>query len=563
MARADYDLIQREVANHHYGNRTESAALLAWFLSVVWRLEPAEVDDAICDGGGDKGIDALLVNDDIREIAIFQSKHFKKASGKQGDKDIKNLFGAAAYFKTASAVDGLLGSAPNVELSRLLQRQQVRERVADGAHVTRLVFVTDGALDPAGRSYVEAMAGGGTELEVWDQLRIGAVAERTQAPELRPGVVKLKAASPPTKSAVGTSELAIALIPARELVANLPDIDNLLLFDRNVRLSEGRTRVNKELATTVRDQGEHSFFPAYHNGITVLTHGLKVSGSRLRLSDVTVVNGCQSLLTLSEHKKDLTDDLHVLVKVVEVPERSELIQKITYRSNNQNPIDMRDQRSTDIVQRDLQRAVEERYGSTFSYEIRQGEQMEDGQTLDNQHAAQMLVAVYLREPWNAVRKVRLFDSDYHRIFNRRVTADRLFLLRQISDVVTGKRDRLRTELAGSFSSIRFTLAYLLVQAVAESERGQGLLEDPGRWLPEKLSEVSAALASILDEIVDSVNFYIEEEESDQREKGLDFDPKVAFKSQGGVQKIENMVLRDYRRLAKRDRSYHFGVAPKP
>ena len=59
--------------------------------------------------------------------------------------------------------------------------------------------------------------------------------------------------------------------------------------------------------------------------------------------------------------------------------------------------------------------------------------------------------------------------------------------------------------------------------------------------------------------MDSVNFYIDEEETDQRAKGADFDPKVAFKSQSGVQKVEHAVLRDYRRVTKRDDSYLFDV----
>ena len=46
-----------------------------------------------------------------------------------------------------------------------------------------------------------------------------------------------------------------------------------------------------------------------------------------------------------------------------------------------------------------------------------------------------------------------------------------------------------------------------------------------------------------------------------REVGRDFDPKVTFKSQAGVQKVENAVLRDYRRLIKRDAEYLFDVEP--
>ena len=324
MAKRDHELISLQAQEFKVGDRTDSAALLAWFLRAVWRLDPTDIDDAVCDGGGDKGIDALVVDDDLHEIVVFQSKHHASGSGQQGDKDVKNLFGAAAYFTSAGAVDGLLSSKPNPELRRLLLRQNVRERVADGAHVTRMVFVTDGTLDRAGRDYVSAVAGSLPDLEAWDQPRLAAIAQRTRAPELRPVQVKLQAVAAPTQTKLGESRLAVGLVPAKQLVDRLPDIDNLLLFDRNVRLSEGRSRVNRDLAKTVSDPTEHAFFPAYHNGITVLTHGLTVRGRTLTLKDVTVVNGCQSLLTLVEHKTELTPGLNLLVKVVEVPEQATL-----------------------------------------------------------------------------------------------------------------------------------------------------------------------------------------------------------------------------------------------
>ncbi len=458
-------------------------------------------------------------------------------------------------------MDGLLASSPNEELRKLLVRQRVRERVQDGSHVARLVFVTDGVLDPAGRDFVKAVSGQEPEFEAWDQSRVAAVARRTRAPSLRQSDLKLKAVAPPTQTMIGDSRLAVALIPASELVTKLPDIDNLILFDLNVRLSEGGTRVNRELADTIKDPNEHSFFPAFHNGITVLTHGLKVRGSQINLHHVTVVNGCQSLLALRQQRASLTKQLQILVKFVEVPEQSGLIELITYRSNNQNPVDIRDQRSTDIIQRDLQRAVRDAFGTSFAYEIREGEKLQGTQVLDNQEAAQLLMAVYQAQPWNAVRKVRLFGADYRTIFNRDVTATRLFLLRQFADLLQAKRSALRSDLESSFSSVRFTLAFLLSATIEEASLGRELIAHPDRWLPVKRDEVVAALDKQLAEVIDSVNFFIGEEETDSQGRGEVFDPKVTFKSQAGVERVQNAVLRDYRRLIKRDHAYIFDVQP--
>jgi hypothetical protein len=166
------------------------------------------------------------------------------------------------------------------------------------------------------------------------------------------------------------------------------------------------------------------------------------------------------------------------------------------------------------------------------------------------------MAVYVGEPWNAVRKVRLFDDDYRRIFNRTVNAHRLFFMHQLAKVIDGVRDRLRPELAASFASVRLTLAHLVAQLLRESEQGRSLVDMPERWLPDLEDAVREGLNRLAEEVVDSVNFYIEEEE---RENGEAFDPKVVFKSQRGVNDMENEVLRFGRRQARRDQEYLFEV----
>src|SRR5262245_15575127 len=95
---SDYSLINEEARVFKKGSRTDTAALLAWFLSAVWRVEPEDIDDAICDGTGDKGIDGLLVNEDLSEITVFQSKYRNSSANTQGDSELKQLVGAAAYF---------------------------------------------------------------------------------------------------------------------------------------------------------------------------------------------------------------------------------------------------------------------------------------------------------------------------------------------------------------------------------------------------------------------------------------------------------------------------------
>jgi AIPR protein len=122
-----------------------------------------------------------------------------------------------------------------------------------------------------------------------------------------------------------------------------------LLFARNVRLSLGNTAVNKDIRRTFED-APHEF--AYsNNGITMLcekqTH--HPSSQELHIVNPRIVNGSQTLHSIKD-AENTRDHARVMVRIIEVPpinpselssqsrERKELIQKISVRSNLQNPI---------------------------------------------------------------------------------------------------------------------------------------------------------------------------------------------------------------------------------
>ncbi|MBT9275955.1 AIPR family protein [Phycicoccus sp. MAQZ13P-2] len=551
-------LLKAEVETFQVGTRTASAAMLAWFLQNVWRVEPEEVDSAICDGGGDKGIDALLVDDDLNEITVLQGKHRADPSKTtQGDGDLKNLVGAASWFDSQESVEALLAAKPNKELMHLLVRQEVAEKIAQGTHTVRLVFVTNADLDSAGDDYVAARHGMSPTLEVWDRKKLSEAAERTRRPDLRSEPVTLEAnGTPITLELTDTEVMAIGVIPAKQLI-KLPGISDRTLFSRNVRLFAGRTRINRELRKTVKTLGEHRLFPAYHNGLTLLTNKLEVDGTTISLEHVGVVNGCQSLITLSDNAESITDELQLLVKIIEVGQDGRVADLITYRSNNQNAVTLRDQRSSDGVMRDLQNGVQEKFGHDFGLQTRVGEDLGTKEVLENTLAAQLILAAYLGEPWAAVRKVRLFDQDYRRIFNRSVTPHRLWLLYLTNRAVENARPALRDDLRASFSSVRFTLVHLICEVLRLTDAGKQLLESPEHWLRDEEAKVVDALQLIAGEVVDTVNYHVKNEIADNE----DYDPKVAFKSKGGVARLESDVIRDAKRQGERPGSYLFRVTP--
>ena len=565
-AAENYDLLDRQLEPFHIGNRTKTTALLAWFIETVMREDPDRVEDAICDGGGDKGIDGIVVDVDANEVFVLQAKHRANPTVTQGDADLKQFMGVAAYFDGAEGIDRLLASSPNQELANLVARLELKKLFDEAEPAVRLVFVTNGKRDDSAKDYLKAIRGQQPSMDLWDRPRLAAVARRTQ----RSGVLDEEVTLHPAGSVIETelaneASMALALVPASELV-RLPGIENLTIFDLNVRLGLGNTKINRELRGTIQRAQEHKSFPAYHNGLTLLTNRLEVSDEGLDLHGVGVVNGCQSLLSLWREREHITPELNLMVKVVETEGRAALADQITYRSNNQNPVNTRDLRANDRIQRELQEAINEVFGDSLFYDIRRGQPTGGAErVLDNQLAAQMMLGVWLGEPWAAVRKLKLFDQDYHRIF-RRATADRLMLAYMLNQAIEAARQKLIAELQTSFASVRYTIAYLAAQVIEQSDLGRQLFDDPTGWVrdDDKRGELAKDLKYYVEFVVEEANFYVSDrQEARQSDPSANpFDPKTIFKASTGVRPLERQVIQALKAIARRpDSDVLFDLEP--
>jgi hypothetical protein len=474
-----------------------------------------------------------VIDEDTKDIVVLQSKHRDKDTSTQGDADLKSFVGVAPYFAGPDGIDSLLASGPRPELLKLVERLKLRDKLESGNYSVTLAFVTNATADVSATDYVQTLSETDLAIELYDRGKLAPIARRTLSPGLVDEQVEFSTpAGVIVRDFAGGGKIAIALVPASEPIA-LPKLDTLEIFDLNVRLGLGKTKINRELRDTVKKADEHDHFPAYHNGLTLLTSTFEITDGKMKLDGISVVNGCQSLLALYANSDSVTPKLELPVKVVEVTD-AKLAETITYRTNNQNSVNMRDQRSNDPAQRALQGQLHERYGKELFYAIRNGEDTTGFQrVLDNRLAAQLLMAVYLGEPWAAVRKIKLFDDEYFRVFSKRVNADRLYLLDMIDQAVADARAKLRPDLTAAFASVRFTLAYLVGEVLRLNELGTELLEYPERWLPAKRSDVAAVLASLAEHAATTLSDFVTAREEDPL-----FDFKTTFKSRTGVLEVQ-------------------------
>jgi hypothetical protein len=121
------------------------------------------------------------------------------------------------------------------------------------------------------------------------------------------------------------------------------------LLDKNIRKYLDINAVNKAIHDTLLDDSRRSDFkynPLQKEDWKVQTHSLQI------------INGGQTCKTIHQVLKDNTDidfsDTTVLLRLYAVGTDERVIEGITRATNSQNPVDFRDLKSNDELQRLLE-----------------------------------------------------------------------------------------------------------------------------------------------------------------------------------------------------------------
>lgn len=347
-------------------------------------------------------------------------------------------------------------------------------------------------------------------------------------------------------------KVVVAPLSATDLI-KMNGIANGELFTWNVRQSLGRTDVNKDIATSVQNVSEHKHFLLYHNGLTVLASSVeRLSGGKIKIAGYTVVNGCQSLTSLYDQRANVSSELRILTRLIQIPPDDELTLKITHHSNNQNGIKARDLQSNNPIQRRLQNEFDRIYKGRVFYRVKRGEHTQVPLIIDNEQAGRILLAFDLKEPWSCHQSYRLFDELHSRIFGRpEVTAGRIYSTYRTFEIVTSKLDKLNSKLLANYVLTAYFLIYLLREALESDAVGKSLCNDPSPFFntAELEKRVTKCLGDVLEELIIELN-----NDVDERDKsGTPFDFKRELKSQKVVRQMAGTLIASYQRLVVRKR----------
>jgi hypothetical protein len=147
------------------------------------------------------------------------------------------------------------------------------------------------------------------------------------------------------------------------------------LFDRNVRLYLGARKgsVNAGIRETLRSPEERRNFWAYNNGITIVCDSFDYDPAtgQLTIRKFSVVNGCQTTVSVASSQESASADVGVLTRFIAVPD-ARVVDLIIKYNNSQTKIRDWDLSSQDKTQKRLKsRLAEEPH--PFFYQLRQGE----------------------------------------------------------------------------------------------------------------------------------------------------------------------------------------------
>ena len=539
------------ISPYQSDKRTESAAFLIWYLVNYYRLDELEATDCVCDQHGDKGVDGIYVNEGAGTIDIFQSKISQKSNSSVGDTQLKEFQGTLTQFQSAETLAKLVAAAGDNQVAALIKNLELEKKVAD--YLIRGIFVVNLDLDKNGTEYlkmpVPIKVVGKTAME---QSYISDEKDVVQSGKAEFDIFGLSV----TDYAVDAKTKAtIAPVLAADLVA-LAGITDQSLFSANVRASLGGTKVNKDIATSIRDSKLHKAFPLFHNGITVLAKSVSHDSKKIYIEDYYVVNGCQSLNTLNSNRSHITSDLRVLTKFIQVEVESALAELITTNSNNQNGVKARDFKSNHPIQTRLQHEFTKCYGTDYAFEVKRGEPIKGKKVISNENAGLLLIAFDLKEPWTTHRKYQIFDDRYGEVFGRpEVTAHRIVLLEEISSCLILHLASLKNDLIGKYVLTRYLMLLVIRKILELDEAGKDILANPAKYV--QASNDRAQFRKMMDSVVSGLIIDLDIE---TQELADDFDYRGKLRDKDYVSKLVSSLVATHRKDVMRKKALSIGDA---
>ncbi len=325
------------------------------------------------------------------------------------------------------------------------------------------------------------------------------------------------------------------------------------LLEKNIRkyLGLNKNRVNQNIQSTLIDSSKRKNFYFFNNGMTVLCkkfshNALMEENWQLKLENIQIINGGQTSKTILETVNQNPDidftKTTVLLRLYEVSEEDHesinLTTDITIATNSQTPVDLRDLRANDSLQKEIEVAVAQ-LGYKYLTKKGTGASLSSSETIPSSVAAESIFSIWKKKPQLAkYKRSELFGKFYSEVFKDINGAHTVIavLLFRFCDT-----NRKKTELVKKFKHIPYSNYYLSMLC------GEILLEEKSLKSSEishiNFSELKSYWDTNKEGIYDKAILKIDEALKDLFPNGLEqLDPRriaATFRRGGLLIKLKN------------------------
>ena len=347
--------------------RLKSLAFLYLCVKTLLDLDRDETFDCLTEGGGDFGIDAMHMTEEMDGefgVTLFQAKY------------VNNLEGTAGF--PESGLNALINAIrhlfdPSAELESINERlkfkvEAARSMIRDG-HIPRVRAIACNNGIKWNKVAEEGITRAGFGEQVtWEYINHDVLIGILQ--RIRPVDETLRLAGKAVIEDMNFSRVCIGRIPVTE-VATLMKRHGERLLERNIRRYLGLhgNRVNEGIRNTLYSNSPADFY-FFNNGLTLICsdfshNALQGSDYQIRLENLQIVNGGQTCMTIFKTLEEmqakgerLPTEASVMVRIYKLPKDNEdIVLQITQATNSQNPVDLKDLRSNDEIQRRLETSI--------------------------------------------------------------------------------------------------------------------------------------------------------------------------------------------------------------
>lgn len=499
-------------------DRLKSLAFVYLCVKTMLDLESSEAFDCVTDGGGDFGVDAMHVTEEVDGefvVTLFQAKYKAKLEGDSNfeENGVLALINAIRHIFDPSAELGSINDRLRVKV------EAARSMVRDGMIPRVRAIACNNGIRWNDQAQTAIERAGFGDQVTWEHVNHDVLIGILQRPKQVDDTLRFVGRA--NVEDMNFSRVCIGRMPVTEVAALMRSHGDRLL-ERNIRRYLGLhgNRVNEGIRATLQSPNPSNFY-FFNNGLTLVCNdfsynALQSSDYQVRVENLQIVNGGQTCMTilktaeaLAAKGQSLPVEASVLVRLYKLPKDNEdIVLQITHATNSQNPVDLKDLRSNDGIQQQLEASIQP---LGFNYRRKRV----DGATKPNEitagAAAEAILAVWRAAPHQAKFLTREhFGKLYSTIFPADINGAQVVLAVLLYRIAENHRrrptdnDPVLVRYASCFIAMRMGLRLLKAMNIALAKidhkkfaEAQHLVEANGdTYFKESVKDIEAALQDL-------------------------------------------------------------------